>query len=331
MKIQHSPENAKTIEQLLSTMEENIAEAERYNIYLTNPKRGDVRKEKLTAHALVMKPYCQDLYYRLVRPKAETLDDWELGYENYFPYEGFVSDEIQVDPAHSYREKTSFAYSKKPFEFLSLKQKGKTWMSVTPHEINTMTQQVQEAHGKVITFGLGLGYYAFACAEKESVSSVTVIEIDPKIIKIFKERLLPFFPHKGKIRVIQADAFAYARKDMKKEGFDYAFVDLWHLPEDGLPMYLKMRPCEKANPKTEFSYWVEPSLLSLLRRATTILLKEEYEGSTDEDYDYAATESDLIVNGLHKALKRASLETPNDILNLLSDSSLKEISKSLQI
>lgn len=158
MQIKHTDENAKTIEKLLSAMEENIAEAEAYNAYLTDLKRGDIRKEKLLSHPLDMNPYRQDLYYQIVRPKAESLGDWDLGYESYFPYEGFVSDEISVDPQHYYKEKTSFAYSEKAFEFLSLKQGGKTWMSVTPHEINTMEKQVEEAHGKVLTFGLGLGY-----------------------------------------------------------------------------------------------------------------------------------------------------------------------------
>jgi hypothetical protein len=213
---------------------------------------------------------------------------------------------------------------------LAIEQNGSTWMSVTPHEINTMADSLKEVHGKAITFGLGMGYYAFMAAEKKDVSSITVIEKDPTVIALFKTHLLPFFPHPEKIRLIEEDAFHYARS-MGKEHYDYSFVDLWHLPEDGLSLYLRMRQLEKYSPDTAWVYWVEISLLSLLRRAVLVLLEEEIAGSEDEDYDYAATTSDLIINQLHKLLKKKEIKTFLDVHDLLSDASLKALGSLIRL
>ena len=52
---------------------------------------------------------------------------------------------------------------------------------------------------------------------------------------------------------------------MPRGNFDYVFADLWHDASDGLEMYRKLKKYEILAPKTEFDYWIEPSLLSLLR------------------------------------------------------------------
>jgi hypothetical protein len=95
---------------------------------------------------------------------------------------------------------------------------------------------------------------------------VTVVEKDPSVIKLFCEHILPQFPHREKIRVIEADAFAYMEHQMPREGYDYIFSDIWHDPSDGLPLYLRLKKYESLSPTTRFDYWIEPSLLSSLRR-----------------------------------------------------------------
>lgn len=71
-------------------------------------------------------------------------------------------------------------------------------MSLVMSEIESMEEPLRLARGKVITYGLGLGYYAFMAAQKETVDSVTIVEMNPSIIKIFNDVLLPQFPHKEK-------------------------------------------------------------------------------------------------------------------------------------
>ena len=68
------------------------------------------------------------------------------------------------------------------------------------------------AFGNVLTFGLGLGYYAYMVSEKESVESVTIVEMNEDVIQLFKKYVLPQFKNAEKIKIIKADAFEYAQQ-----------------------------------------------------------------------------------------------------------------------
>jgi hypothetical protein len=323
MKISLSDADRVKVGTLLSAFDENLQAAEGYNAILDKKTPVHEQKHPLLIQKLNPAMFQEDDYYQRVHPSAFQSKGWSLFYDAYEPFEGFVYDELSIDPLN-FKETTRFGYFTERFPFLALSQEGKTWMSVTPHEINTMQSQIDEAKGKTITFGLGLGYYAYEVLKKADVSSVTVIEKDPTLIAFFKERILPFFPNKEKFHLIEEDAYHYAAK-MGKEHYTYAFVDLWHLPEDGLPLYIRMRGLEKKSPNTTFAYWVEPSLLSLLRRAFLILLQEEMNGSKDSDYDFAATESDALVNHLHRLLKKEEITSYQQIYSLLQDDSLRAL------
>ena len=117
----------------------------------------------------------------------------------YEPNQGFVYDEISCDDKY-FEERTPFGFFAKRFPFLALDENNTTWMSVTPHEFNTMEKPIAEAHGQVITLGLGLGYYAFMVSNKDNVSKVSIVEMNPKIIDIFKKRDSSFFPSSRKNR-----------------------------------------------------------------------------------------------------------------------------------
>lgn len=327
MKITLSISARSSIASLFSIRDRNMEEATAYNAILA--RKGLVHENgPLPAHRLDPAPYLADPFYQTVKPERVSEGDWELFFSSYAPNEGFVYDELDISPKN-FEEKTRFGYFASRFPFLTIIQHGQTWMSVTPHEINTMAQAVNDAHGNVVTFGLGMGYYAFMAAAKKNVSKVTVVEIDPVAIDIYHRFLERFFPNADKIQIWQGDGFSFPRKVMTKEHFDYAFVDMWHLPEDGLAMYLRMKTLEKYSPKTAWVYWVEPSLLSLLRRAVLILLEEEMAGSQDDDYDFAATPSDILINKLHKLLKKKILGSAEDVIDLLSDDSLRKIAVDL--
>ena len=151
-------------------------------------------------------------------------------------------------------------YFEEEFEYLAVLENNNEWMLITPNEINTMKPVIDEVKGNVVTFGLGLGYFAYMTSIKDDVNSVTIVERDDNVIKLFEEHILPSFSNKNKIKIVKSDAFEFA-KDM--EGYDYAFVDLWHDVSDGVDLYLKMRSMEKENIK--YRYWIEDSLLSWFR------------------------------------------------------------------
>jgi SAM-dependent methyltransferase len=138
-------------------------------------------------------------------------------------------------------------------------------MTITPNEVETMREPIAKCRGRVLTLGLGLGYFAFHASQKSEVERVVVVERSRDVIEIFKTYLLPQFPNADKIEIVEADAFQYMEEKMPHDNFDYVFADLWHDASDGLEMYRKLKKYEVLAPKTEFDYWIEPSLLSLLR------------------------------------------------------------------
>ena len=362
MKLAHTTEIQKEILKLNKKMAANESNAEAFNNYLAN------RSEKLSKKSLIyfrsglsstesflkaaspflldesgnglpkkvinsIKPLSEDVfeknpYYQTIRFPNVKKGKWELRNSSYLSFEGFVSDELRIFPSKSYEEITPFGYFEKEVFYPEVLENDHNWMSVTPHEINTMEEAIENAKGKVLTFGLGMGYFAFMVSEKDEVTSLTIVEKENDAIALFKEFILPKFPHKEKIKIIKKDAFAFAKRQKDGE-YDYCFADIWHLPIDGLYLYLQFKGIFKDFSKTKFDYWIEKSMLSLLRRAMIILISEEYEGSTDDDYDFAATPSDELINALHFKLKNKSIKSGEDLLTLLSDESLKEIAATI--
>ena len=133
-------------------------------------------------------------------------------------------------------------------------------MKITPNEEKKKKKPIANAKGKVCTYGLGLGYYPYMISLKKEETSIIIGEKNKEIISLFKEYILPQFPDKEKITLIEDDAFNYAQTQMGKENFDVVFTDLWHDPLDGREMYIKMKSFEKNSPHSHFDYWIEKTL-----------------------------------------------------------------------
>ncbi len=207
--------------------------------------------------------YENDAYAKTVRFPNVKHGKWELCQHSYAPYEPFVRTHPVV--TKDMCEIPQIGYFDVEFPFPAILENGIEWMTITPNEVETMREPISKSHGKVLTLGLGLGYFAFHASEKPEVERVTVVERSRDVIEIFKTYLLPQFPHADKIEIVEADAFQYMQKELPRRGFDYVFADLWHDASDGLEMYRKLKKYEALAPRTSFDYWIEPSLLSLLR------------------------------------------------------------------
>lgn len=225
-----------------------------------------------------MKPetYECEPYYRLLSSlSGRVVDDVSFDFETIEPYSLFASQD-KIDGGNG-KDVSPLGYFSRPFSFPCIKKSGRIWMSLVPHEIETMRQPIGEAHGVVAVLGLGLGYFAFACAEKQVVTRVKVFEKDPAIIALFKESLLPLFPQKDKIEIIEKDALTY-----DEDGpFDFVFADLWHDVEDGLPLYQKLLEREIQN--VPVSYWIEDTIRLTLGRFLLLLNEGESEKSLREE------------------------------------------------
>ena len=326
MKIFLSEKEKREWKKILRSLDLTIEESDFWNAVLF----GEIPENEWLPKAkrLSISDYIDDPYMNNVLPKECEIGDVFLRYERYRKKEGFVYDEITYDPM-TYQERTPFGYFDEGFHYLALGKGDATWMSVIPHEINTMRKPIEEANGKVLTLGLGIGYYVYNVLMKKNVEEVTVVEYDKDIIDVFKKHLLPFFPNKEKLKIIEGDAFEYLSH---AKAFDYCFADLWHMPEDGLPMYIKLRKYEDIHPNATFSYWIEKSMLSLIRRSLIVLFDEEMDRETsDNDYMESETLGDRLINDLHFLLKGTEIKNIADLHGFLDIEGLRELAKKLVI
>lgn len=194
-----------------------------------------------------------DPYMQTVKATGVTLGDWEFAERAYKPFEAFVYDESEL--TNDGRLLPKIGFFDREYRFPCILEGGREWMLITPNEIETMKAPIAAARGEVVTYGLGLGYFPFMVSAKETVSSVTVVEQDARVIELFEKHILPQFPHRNKIRLVQDDALAFAARKPK---FDFVFADIWHDPSDGVERYLLLRMLERDD--TEYAYWIEKTL-----------------------------------------------------------------------
>ncbi len=230
--------------------------------------------------------YTENPYYKNIKIPNVKDGAWEFRTESYAPYRAVVAGDVIFD---GFCEVVPLGFFTERFDFPAVLEDGNEWMTLTPVDLDTCDDAIDAAEGNVITFGLGLGYFAYMASEKPSVTSVTVIEKSPNVIKLFKKHILPQFENKEKIHIIEADAFEYAEHVMPSENFDFAFVDTWRDSSDGAPMYSRMKPLEALSPNTKFMYWIENFLISRLRALKFEKIRDrliEYEISYDEALSY---------------------------------------------
>ena len=231
---------------------------------------------------------------------------------NYEPYQTFPYDEISV--TDDCKEYSKIGYFKEPFSYLALCEGDNIWMSLNPNEIETMEPFIDKAKGNVLVLGLGMGYVPFMMSLKSEVKHITIVERDQNIINLFNKLLFPSFPHKDKISIIKDDAIKYAQNNKK---YDYKFADLWHNPEDGLDLFIKLKAIDMG-----IDCWLETSLIALLRRCMITLIEESLEGLDDNAYKHARTATDRVINKYYQKTKNLIINNEDDLRKLLKEETL---------
>lgn len=265
-------------------------------------------------------PYENNYYRKNICPQEYKDKNYQLTYLEIKPYQAIPYDDILID--EEFKEVSQIGYFTTNFKYLALLKDDVVWMSTDPNEINTMKEAIEEANGNVLAFGLGLGYFPIMCAIKDNVSSVTIVEKDQEVINVFKKHILPLFVYKEKIHIIKDDAFKYAENDLSK--YDYLFIDIWHNPEDGLPMYLKFKRMLK-DTKIQTSYWLEKSILAMYRRCLITVMEESLLGFKDENYKTKENEYDEIINDLYFKTKETTISSKDELKEILQDKYLKNL------
>lgn len=271
------------------------------------------------------KDYISNPYYKNIKDIGINDGKYRLLINTFKPYEAFSYDQTKGIRENNYAEVTPFGFFNEEVSYLALVENNTVWMSITPYEINTMKKAIANAHGKVMTFGLGLGYFAFMASEKEDVEKVTIVESEKEVIDLFTKYLLPQFPHKEKIEIIKGDAFN--KMDLAKE-YDDLFIDIYHTADDALPLYLKFkRKASKMKLAINIDYWIEESILAKLRRYVIAIIEEYLDGYTDDDYQNVDSENDYLFKVIHDSLKGFEAKSYVEIENLLSDDGLRKLAE----
>ena len=262
--------------------------------------------------------YLNNPYVKSIN-KEGKFGKYKLKYLSYEPYQLFAYDDIKID---EYRENSQIGYFDKKFSYLALTQGNNVWMSLNPNEIETMKPFIEKGKGNVLVLGLGMGYVSYMLSLKSDVKSITIIEKDPEIISLFNKLIYPNFKHQEKIKIIQDDAVEYVKKSQKQAGYDYIFADLWHDPEDGLELFIKLKNIDE-----KIDCWLNVSMYALLRRCMITLLEEQLDGYQENEYKFAKTYTDKVINIYYQKTKNLHISKYEEIENLLKDDTLLSLLK----
>lgn len=208
----------------------------------------------------------------------------------------------------------------KPIQIPCIVENEEVWMSPTLREYNTMKESIDKATGNVLAFGLGCGFYPYLCLLKEEVKSVTILELNPRIITIFKEFILPQFPRAADIKIIKGNAFDYFNDEFLNQ-YDYTFVDIWKGSTDGLKVYKDL--LKKSVSYSNIDYWIENEILIDISIHIAIYLINLYRGTLTEILNKKNNEFTCIYKAIHTTFRASNKEvtTEEDLLYYLHDKS----------
>lgn len=177
------------------------------------------------------------------------------------------------------------------------REKWEVMMSDTPHEREETRRALRGLRGDVLIAGLGLGMLVHAAARKRSVRSVTVVELNPEIIRLVG----PTLPKN--VRVVQGDARTWLPDDGAT--FDSIFLDIW--PNIGDEMHAETQTMlAHYAPLLRAGGWMEAWLqyeLDAAQRAWDIVMG----AWTDHKADPLKTLG-FLNSRLHRALEEAKDE-----------------------
>lgn len=209
-------------------------------------------------HRYRAEDFSKDPYLTNIVFPTEAFGNARFEMARYEPFEGFVCDDFST--LDDGRIIPHIGFFEETYPYPTVMEDGRIWMSVTPQEINTVRPAVEAARGHVVTFGLGLGYFAYLASLKPEVESVTVVDVNESIIDVFSREILPQFERASIVDIVCEDAFDFVEKKFASYEADFIYTDLWHDVGDGFDLYHLMKEYEFTKPEAEWQYWIEPTI-----------------------------------------------------------------------
>lgn len=235
---------------LISLAENNLLFLENLNI----EKFNNINLKKENIEEFKNNPFIKNI-------KLENISDKNIEIKNDF----FDKNQIFINNTYSINgisETANLGYFQEQVSFPVIYQNDMPWMSIVPSEINTMKEDIEKMHGNILVLGCGLGYIAYMLSLKNNVNKITIIDINSKIVNIFKKYILPQMPN-NKIEIKICDAIEFLRTN--KTQYDFIYCDIWYNGIDGLPLYLKIKEIEQGYKNTKFLYWIEDEIIEQIR------------------------------------------------------------------
>lgn len=136
---------------------------------------------------------------------------------------------------------------------VSLKNKWKTWMSITPMELESHIIPCDAATGYTVIAGLGMGLALYNICRKPEVIKVTVLEKDPQVIELFQR-----FAHSEtwegieKVEILNVDALNW----QPSSPVQFLYADIWEHVGSRFALPFTKRMCHLIQPK-KVAYWTQ--------------------------------------------------------------------------
>lgn len=231
-----------------------------------------------------VKNFKQNPYYKHVPLHPSSSHHIELSTMTFLPHRLFNLESVVDDPQQACNDSMVLRALDEPLVTRVLHRKGILWMMNVPSETHTIDPIAQKVSGRVLTFGLGIGYFVYMAALNPKVTSITVVEKDPVVIEYFNEHLRKYFPQNKDIIIVNDDALKVMNQPIH---YDHLFVDTYQNETDGLWWWL--RSCEKLNLEDErLHFWIESSITSIMRVALVHVMlnaTQRYDALTQECID----------------------------------------------
>ena len=231
-------------------------------------------------------------------------------YENVLIEKGFLfnADEIQDDEEQELKDYMKLRTLNNDIEVPFLYQGNKEWMMCTPSETITNDPYALKAHDKVITFGLGIGYFVYKALLNKKVESITVIEKSKEVIELFNS-IKKGFPNINKLKIINGDAFDYFNEKYLSK-YDYIYVDIYKSSDDGRVIIEKL--LEQYNPPySKLNFWIEKSCLNVIRTLIYLHYEElvyQKENKTNKSFNSLMKKVRIYFSNINK-----EIDNPNTL------------------
>ena len=229
-------------------------------------EQDDIKSLFIEKKDYIDNPYLKNINFKDIKLK-------DFSYETVTIEKGYLFniDEIQDDKNKELNDYMILRAYKQDTDMMFLKQGKQEWMMASISEFKTNDPYAKKAHGNIITFGLGIGYFVYMASLNENVKSITVIEKSKEVIELFNQ-IKDQFPNKD-INIINGDAFDYFNEQYLKQ-FDYIYVDIYQNNIDGRTMIEKLLE-QYLPPYDKCNFWIENSCLSIVKSLIFIYYYEQ--------------------------------------------------------